>query len=204
MMEKYKICPSCGAKNPPNRIECDQCEADITGVPVTADIQGQATPAEAKTEFVRICDCGAYNLPQARRCSKCGEDISDIIAVELKEEMSGSSKHGQLTSVDGTYFYELCEKDLILGRNHDMGDYLNSFSYVSRTQARLFWQEDQLLISNLSHTNPTYINNKPLEFDQSSPLFDGDEIGLGGCVIEGKRQDQAAYFIVHLPQKQEE
>lgn len=37
-MEKYKICPSCGAKNLPTRIECDQCEADLTGVPVTADM----------------------------------------------------------------------------------------------------------------------------------------------------------------------
>ena len=200
-MEKYKICPSCGAKNPPTRIECDQCEADLTGVPVTTETQEEKK--EAASRFVRICDCGAYNLPQARRCAVCGEDISDIPAVEAKAESKESQEKAQLVSLDGSYMYELCEKDLILGRNHDMADYLNSFSYVSRMQAKLFWKEKDLFLTNLSRSNPTYVNNHPLTFDQSIQLHDGDEIGLGGCVIDGKRQEQAAYLIVHLPVSKE-
>jgi len=201
-MEKYKICPSCGAKNLPTRIECDQCEADLTGVPVTADIPEEKK--EAASRFVRICDCGAKNLPQARRCAVCGEDISDIPAVEIgEEEPTKSQEKAQLIALDGSYIYELCDKDLILGRNHDMADYLNGFPYVSRMQAKLFWNEQKLMLTNLSHTNPTYINNHPLAFNQSEQLNEGDEIGLGGCVIDGKRQDQAAYLIVHLPKTQE-
>ena len=198
MMEKYKICPSCGTKNPLTRIECDQCEADLTGVPVTADLPEEKK--ETSSRFVRICDCGARNLPQARRCAVCGEDISDIPAVEAVEEPAESQEKAQLASLDGSYIYELRDKDLLLGRNHDMAEYLNGFSYVSRMQAKLFWEEKRLLLTNLSHTNPTYINNQPLAFNQSAQLNDGDEIGLGGCVIEGKRQDQAAYLIVHLPE----
>lgn len=84
-----------------------------------------------------------------------------------------------------------------------MADYLNNFSYVSRMQAKLYRDGQKLMLTNLSHTNPTYINNDPLAFNQSSPLNEGDEIGLGGCMIEGERQDQAAYLIVHLPKLQE-
>ena len=196
-MEKFKICPSCGAKNLPNRIECDQCEADITGVPVTTDTPKEEK--ENKTKFVRICECGAKNLPQARRCAVCGEDISDIPAVEEEETSSNSTDKRMLMSLDGSYSYELCEKDLLLGRNHDMGEYLNRFPYVSRSQAKLSWKDSALILTNLSHTNPTYVNNRPLTIDQSVSLQDGDEIGLGGCAIDGKRQEQAAYLIVHLP-----
>ena len=199
MMEKFKICPSCGAKNPPNRIECDQCEADITGVPVMTETQEEIV--ETKSKFVRICDCGAKNLPQARRCAVCGEDISDIPAVEETEAATESPGKIMLVSLDGSYAYELCEKELIIGRSHDMGEYLNGFPYVSRSQAKLYQQDGQLFLSNLSHSNPTYVNNHPLNIDRSVPLQDGDEIGLGGCVVDGKRQDQAAYLIVRFPQR---
>ena len=100
-MEKYKICPSCGAKNLPTRIECDQCEADLTGVPVTADMPEEKK--EAASRFVRICDCGAKNLPQARRCAVCGEDISDIPAVEIgEEEPTKSEKDRPATEATGS------------------------------------------------------------------------------------------------------
>ena len=31
-MNKYKICPSCGTKNPPTVLECIICETDLTAV----------------------------------------------------------------------------------------------------------------------------------------------------------------------------
>lgn len=33
-MEKYKICPTCGKKNPPYKTECE-CETDLIGVRLT-------------------------------------------------------------------------------------------------------------------------------------------------------------------------
>ena len=79
-MEKYKICPTCGKKYPPNQVECFPCETDLTGLPIMADTQEEENPGEKK--FVRVCECGQKNPPQARRCAACGEDISDIPAVE--------------------------------------------------------------------------------------------------------------------------
>lgn len=196
-MERFKICPSCGARNAPNRIECDQCEADITAVPVNTE--AAETKTESAVKFVRICDCGAKNAPQARRCTVCGEDISDIVATEDKDiEELETSGRGQLVSVNGAYSFTLPESDITIGRSHCMSEYLGGFSYVSRSQAKITWRENIPILTNLSRTNPTYINNKPLSNGQEAELKDGDEIGLGGCVIGDKRQDQAAYFIVQL------
>lgn len=203
-MEKHKICPSCGAKNPPDRIECDLCEADLTGVPITAYAPEEEKKAAAR--FVRLCDCGAENPPQARRCAVCGEDISDIPAVEIGEVAAPEEAppRPQLVSLDGSYVYELCEKELLIGRYHDLADYLDRFRYVSRTQAKLSWRENHPVLTSLSRSNPTYINDQALAFNQSRPLHDGDEIGLGGCVIDGERQDDAAYLIVRLPPEKNE
>lgn len=86
-MSKFKICPDCGRCNPPGRIECEECEADLTAVPLT-DGEAQENTAHsaavqpeppAKPRPVRICACGTENPAAARVCASCGEDISDII-----------------------------------------------------------------------------------------------------------------------------
>lgn len=77
-----------------------------------------------------------------------------------------------------------------------MGDYLHTKGYVSRTHAKLMIDENGLYIENLSKTNPTFINN--IELSEKTRLNDGDEIGFGGKVINGKRQEKAAYFIVKI------
>lgn len=47
-------------------------------------------------------------------------------------------------------------------------------------------------IENMSNTNFTYVNNKKIL--GKTKFQDGDEVGLGGTNINGKRQEQAAYF----------
>ena len=201
-MEKYKICPTCGRKYPPNQVECFPCETDLTGLLIMADTQEEENPGEKK--FVRVCECGRKNPPQARRCAACGEDISDIPAVEDTPVSPAPREKGALVSLDGAYRCSLGGQELLVGRNHDLAEYLNGFLYVGRQQLKLLWEGDALFLVSLSRTNPTYVNNRPLQNGERVRLRNGDEIGLGGCVIEGKRQDQAAYFIVHLPDSNQE
>ena len=84
-MSKFKICPECGTKNPPNAIECEHCDWDLMSVPVTDEQQETAKKAleetiSDKNPLVRVCsECGTKNPPNARKCSNCGEDISNII-----------------------------------------------------------------------------------------------------------------------------
>lgn len=203
-LTKYKICPDCGKKNSPGLIECRYCEADLTAVRIFDDatkpeeeIPVEPAAKTEKTELVKICDCGAENPPQARKCKACGEDISDIIATE------------KLKACEESFFYELhtlnddfsvvIDKPLIvLGRESELKDYLKNKPFVSRQHAELTVISDKVFIKNLSKTNKTFINNEEIPSDTPIELHEGDEIGLGGKIIAGNRQEQAAYFIFRV------
>lgn len=193
-MSKFKICPDCGFHNAPSRIECSQCEADLTRVAVSDESTEQLdlTPA-ALAGMVRICDCGEKNPAAARKCSACGEDISDIIPSEDREE---AARHFTLASVDGEYAAELSEQETVAGRERFMSEYLSGKPFVSRIHAKFTVNGGRLYITNLSATNRTYLNNSLVT--ETQELHDGDELGLGGCEINGARQDGAAYFMVRI------
>lgn len=200
-LTKYKICPDCGKQNPPGLFECQYCEADLTGVMVVdrkyeedvVDLDDTATTS-IETELVRICECGTENAPQARKCKSCGEDISDIIPVQTEKKTEKSFSY-ELTSPDGLFSVTIDKPLMEIGRESDLNDYLQSKVYVSRKHARLTILERKVFIENLSRTNKTFLNNVDIPDGTPSELQDGDEIGLGGKVIDGNRQDKAAYFI---------
>lgn len=90
-MERYKICPVCGARNSSAMPECTECEADLLGVAITVDREpavpdGIQEPANRQETLFRICDCGMQNPASARKCAGCGEDISDIMPTAAKKE----------------------------------------------------------------------------------------------------------------------
>ena len=196
-MNKYKICPSCGTHNPPTVFECIECETNLTSVRAVDEdsekLQAENKENTSSGKMVRICDCGAKNLPSARKCSECGEDISDILPTLDAEE----KVHYVLTSTDGEYAFELTETSAIIGRENVMKEYLSAKSYVSRNHAEITITDNKLYIKNLSNANGTYVNNEKLD-DELHELHDGDELSLGGCVVNGNRQANAAYFLVRI------
>lgn len=195
-MSKYKICPVCGTHNLPTRFECIDCETDLTSIrAVDESIENTDTAnVTAVSDAIRICDCGFHNPAAARKCSQCGEDISDIIPVsEVQEE----NLHFTLSSIDGSYAYEITENEVTIGREQTMKEYLSHKSYVSRIHAKLYIDDGKLYITNISATNFTYVNNEKLD-NTPKLISDGDEIGLGGCIVNGMRQDNAAYFIARI------
>lgn len=204
-MEQFKICPLCGRKNPPNMLECPECECDLTNVAVgtpveEAEIQDKSEPVKEDTptpHMIRICECGEKNPPSSRKCSKCGEDISDIIPSSDEEEKT-SEKNYSWSSLDGEYAYTFVDNLTVVGRENAMASYLSSKSYVSRKHAEILIEADKLWIKNHSTTNYTYVNNEKIPVGQYVELHDGDIVGLGGNEIAGKRQDEAAYFCVRI------
>lgn len=197
-MEKFKICPVCGMHNKPNMIECLGCETDLTSVKATdeetekakSDVQ-ESEVSKPQEEYVRICDCGAVNSATAKKCAECGEDISDI-APTLNEQRSECAL--VMASVDGTYVFEIKEGEVVIGREHEMKEYLMNKPYVSRQHAKLIREANRVFIENLSGTNYTFVNNQRIA-ERTELKFD-DEIGLGGNEVNGKRQDEAAYLVL--------
>ena len=197
-MGKFKICPVCGMHNKPNMIECLGCETDLTGVKATDEESQNAKKdnqqieeSQPQEEYVRVCDCGCINSATAKKCAECGEDISDI-APTLN--MQRNECTFVMTSVDGTFVFEIKDGEVLVGREHEMKEYLMSKPYVSRQHAKLIKEQDKVFIENLSRTNFTFVNNKRIS--ERTELKLNDEIGLGGNEVNGKRQDEAAYFVL--------
>ena len=205
MMEltKYKICLECGKQNPPSLLECKFCEADLTGVKVIDAVAAPTTPQpselpnKSEKPLVRVCECGAENPPQARKCKACGEDISDIIPTHTEQECETSFSY-ELRSVDGIFTKRIDKPMIVVGREAELKEYLQSRVYVSRRHARLTVIAGKVLIENLSHTNKTYLNNEVIPDGTPTSLKNGDEIGLGGKSIDGNRQDKAAYLLFQI------
>ena len=169
--------------------------SDKAGRQETAETNRRQETAE--TELVRICECGVENPPQARKCKACGEDISDIRPVRIEKKDRRSFTY-ELKSVDGSFFAVIDKPLLIIGREQEFREYLENKLYVSRQQAKLTVVLDKVFIENLSKTNKTFLNNQEIPDGTPTELKNGDEIGLGGKVIEGSRQDLAAYFIFQV------
>lgn len=196
-LEKYKLCPACGTRNPPSLLECRECETDLTGVkPVDESTEQKEpeTPAAVPEGPVRVCECGAHNPPQARKCASCGEDISDILPT-VPETPAEADPVWLLTSPDGSFSFELKETSVI-GREAVLQDYLADKTYVSRSHARFIVGADGIFVENLSQTNRTYLNDILIDSGTPVALREGDEIGLGGRSVKGSRQEKAAYFIL--------
>ena len=196
-LEKYKVCPVCGEHNAPRLLECRKCETDLTGVKVvdssTEVKQEENAPDAASEDLFRACDCGELNPPQARKCWACGEDISDIIPTKHAAQVPKPFSY-KLTSLDGSFSVSIEESVIVVGRDAKLKDYLSSKAYVSRQHAKLTIVAGRVFIENISKTNQTFVNNEPIENNMPYTLKDGDEIGLGGKEIGGKRQDEAAFF----------
>lgn len=198
-MEKYKVCPYCGKHNPPKLLECIHCETDLSNVRVIDEEIEQRTESSNEPTIIdmtRICDCGFHNPVNARKCENCGEDISDVIPVEEHEK---SLVHNRYTvaSLDGAYAYEIVDSAVIIGREAVMQEYLVEKPYVSRKHAELSIDNELLFIRNLSETNYTYVNNERIP-EGKCELHNGDEVGLGGKLQNGSRQEEAAYFLVRI------
>lgn len=197
-MEKFKICPVCGMHNKPNMIECLGCETDLTSVKATDEETEKAKnnsqeieELQPQEEYVRVCDCGCINSATAKKCADCGEDISDIAP---SINMQRNECIFVMASLDGTFVFEIKDGEAIVGREHEMKEYLMSKPYVSRQHAKLIKEAGKVFIENLSGTNYTFVNNQRIA-ERIELKFD-DEIGLGGNEVNGKRQDEAAYLVL--------
>ena len=202
-LQKYKVCPVCGELNPPSLLECRKCETDLTGIRITDSSAVQCAGDTVETAeslsssgqvLVRICDCGTRNLPQARKCIACGEDISDILPEPAEDQETHTILY-ELKSVCDGFGVSVEKPVFIVGREAELQEYLAAKMYVSRVHAKFTAAAGKVFLENLSHTNKTYINNTEISDSEPAALNDGDEIGLGGTEIGGRRQDNAAYFV---------
>lgn len=204
---RVKLCvnPNCWEVNPSNVAECMACGTSLINVKaiLKEKIDDEILKKKEKTEvisvdnedaMVRICDCGHSNAANLRVCEKCGEVISDITPIP----QSLVSKTFIFQTLDEAFSYKFRPDISIVGREHQMQEYLLDKSFVGRKHAEIRVVVNGLLIKALKSTNGTYVNNEKLNENEWYALNDGDEVAFGGKVIGGKRQNEAAYFKVRI------
>lgn len=205
MSEQVKICPHCKKWNEAKSIECIYCGTDLVNVkPISKEQASSAlksTPKSSPTKGKICTECGHVNPPQARKCEQCKEDLSDVKITDIEptaKDQTVKKTVYEFITVDGTEHFEIPDgqMDLILGREGFLSEYLSTKPYVSRQQAAIAIQDNSFKIKNLSRTNPTFVDNQALENGKEYSFPFGKEIGLGGKVINGNRQSNAAYLVL--------
>ena len=172
-MGNNKQCPICGELNNDISTKCLLCETDLSGKLILDNKQQYINSTNLKSDD----ECTSVTKPRI---------------------IINTSYRFFLHSFDGTYSYQIIDEYVTIGREQGMSEYLRNKSYVSRLHAAMIINENQLIVKNLSNVNSTYVNNRKMNFEEQIILQDGDEIGFGGFIKNGKRQAEAAYFIVRI------
>ena len=142
---------------------------------------------------VRICrSCKTENSPTNIECSTCGGNISNIRPIEKNEnvekpehaisdtpEIRIHQKPGATLRFLIEDRQELEAKDSdIIGRNAVGADFLQNFPTVSRNHIRVFKQNGAWWMKNLTETNETWLNGKPVPQNEEREINEGDVLNL--------------------------
>jgi pSer/pThr/pTyr-binding forkhead associated (FHA) protein len=130
----YKICPSCGTKNPINEMLCINCMADISSVSIDKDIDTIENLTDKKIETQNQ----NFNINQEK-------NKLELVLVENKELKIEIVNNG------------------IIGRYHlgkEIFQKLPNPKLISREHANIFFKNNKWYIRDLNSTNGTYLLSK--------------------------------------------
>lgn len=204
-----RIC-DCGAPNYPNVRKCRACGEDIGHILPTVAKRGdhgrtsgeKATAVEGEPD--QKATEGSIQEDATNGCvtgvpthtAESPQSMSRYAGDEPTEWNETVKLVFLLESFDGLYRFRVPQGETVVGRARAMEEYLRAKPYVSRVHCKLILENDELFVVNMSKTNYTFCGNQRI--NAKLRLKDGDEIGLGGILVDGKPQDRAAYFRVRI------
>lgn len=173
------ICPSCGHRNRPGTLICDNCGTNLVGgiksavgtrdlVSATEEAAATSTPLMSEAQQSAVESAG-------------GSTFTDDMVLRI--EIEGGA----------TPMLVYPKQEIILGRRDpntgtlpdvDMTAYSGYRMGVSRTHASIRLQDKQLNLSDRGSSNGTFLNGTRLVAHRPYPLKDGDEIRLGQMVLK--------------------
>ena len=175
------ICPSCGHRNRPGTLVCDNCGTNlVAGAKSSVGTRDLVSATEAAT-------AAGINQPlldsaQIKAIESAGGSVftDDMV---LRIEIEGGA----------TPMLVYPKQEIILGRRDpntgtlpdvDMTAYSGYRMGVSRTHASMRLQDKQLNLSDRGSSNGTFLNGTRLVAHRPYPVKDGDEIRLGQMVLK--------------------
>lgn len=178
----------CLAPNPPAARKCRVCFSDISHVIPTRPDGSMPPPTEE---------------PKRPKLQEVTPRTETPVAEDRQRPMAETEgvaiPRYYLDAYGGGYSFSVPRGETVIGRAAEMGEYLSTKTYVSRNHCKLILEEGGLYVVNLSRTNYTYCNGARV--GDRLKLRHGDELGLGGIVVEGKPQSRAGIFTVRVEVK---
>lgn len=172
------ICPSCGHRNRPGTLICDNC-----GTNLIAGVRGAI---------------GTRDLESAQETAKQDQPIlSDTQVAAVKSAGSTEFSEDMVLRIEieggATPMLVYPKSEIIMGRRDpntgtlpdvDLTAYAGYRMGVSRTHASIRLQDKVLNLSDRGSSNGTFLNGNKLTAHHPYPLRDGDEIRLGQMMLK--------------------
>ena len=166
-------CPKCGAVHVANTLICSQCSTLLFS-------DGQVTDPVAHEEVTRVLD----RLEQLQARDKSEPAVppdTTPLAILLK---IGPHRREVELPLRQTIHLGRQDPKVDVYPEVDVSTDGDSARAVSRLHARIFKQEDKVVVEDLRSTNGTFVNGKKLHPLTGLVLHDGDIVQLGTLQIE--------------------
>jgi FHA domain len=175
-----QICPTCGHRNRPGVLICDNCGTNLmTGSKSavgTRDLVREQEEHKSETGGDKLLDTDQVRAIQSAGAGTFTEDMV------LRIEIEGGT----------TPMMVYPKNEIIMGRRDpntggmpdvDLTSYAGYRMGVSRRHAAIRLQDSQLNVSDLGSSNGTFLNGTRLSAHRPYQVRDGDEIRLGQMVL---------------------
>lgn len=173
------LCPTCGHRNRPGTLICDNCGTNLVGgvksAVGTRDLVSAMEDDTSRSE--PLMDAAQLNAVESAGGSVFSDDMV------LRVEIEGGA----------TPMLVYPKSEIILGRRDpntgtlpdvDMTAYSGYRMGVSRTHAFIHLEDKQLNLSDRGSSNGTFLNGTRLVAHRPYPIKDGDEIRLGQMMLK--------------------
>ncbi|MBL8118056.1 MAG: FHA domain-containing protein [Anaerolineae bacterium] len=171
-----QICPTCGHRNRPGVLICDNCGTNLVGG-VKATLGTRDLMREQE-----ISQGQSVSAEQAKAVESAGSTLFQDDMV-LRIEIEGGA----------TPMLVYPKQEIIFGRRDpntgtlpdvDLTAFAGYRMGVSRRHSSIRLQDKQLNLSDLGSSNGTFLNGTRLVSHRPYPVRDGDEIRLGQMVLK--------------------
>jgi membrane protease subunit (stomatin/prohibitin family) len=194
-------CPTCGYTNLPGETYCQNCGLLLVApdtLPQAASpdamLTGETSPAPPEPEPespISTLQSPDPNLPPSAPDTK---PLTPLSAPPITSSRPPDALIGRLVvgETQASLSLPAGKAGFLIGRpdpargifpDIDLSSHGGEIGGVSRQHARLIVNGGQVLIEDLHSLNSTFLNNQRLAPGQRFPLNDGDEIRLGGLVL---------------------
>lgn len=196
-MAEYKICPSCGFKNPLSENFCQNvgCSDYLFGAETISEPEEKEMNKEeitSSSKFAQLFSSSPSSKPVSSDKKKVVKQINvkenvhgdNNAVLNVKNEKEFQKKVPKfIITKDSRLKIEPDSTKKLIGRGGREGNeieaYLSNKLYVSRKHLRIWKTETGIYVCDIGSKNGTYINEKKLKPNEEYTLNVGDVLVLG-------------------------